>query len=307
MNDILKRLAFKYFPLTINEILLFIRYKYPFSKAIAHHLKSNYFYYYQKKNNFSLINTDNVLIIAPHPDDEVIGMGGTIIKLLNYSSDVTILYMTDGRNGGGHGILPDKLKIIRRKEAISLGKRYNLKQIFWNIPDVVKSQNFCIKKYLTNNNYSVLKMVKLLEMIHPKSIFITSFFDFSVDHFSANKILCDAMDLINLFSCNIICYEIWNYIPIPNCVVNITNEHKEKDEMLQFYSSQLKDGKLINLMNDRNKTRHQLYLNGNIYGFSETFLKFSKQSYIDLFRKFLDVLIKTGKTNPKLHPYITYK
>ena len=35
----------------------------------------------------------NVLIIAAHPDDEILGMGGTISKHTSLNDDVTIIYM----------------------------------------------------------------------------------------------------------------------------------------------------------------------------------------------------------------------
>ena len=37
----------------------------------------------------------NILIIAPHPDDEVLGMGGTI-KKISKKNNVSLLVMTDG-------------------------------------------------------------------------------------------------------------------------------------------------------------------------------------------------------------------
>ena len=49
---------------------------------------------------------DRVLIISPHPDDDVIGMGGTM-DLLPNKDRVRVLYMT---NGGSD---------LRIKEALS--------------------------------------------------------------------------------------------------------------------------------------------------------------------------------------------
>jgi LmbE family N-acetylglucosaminyl deacetylase len=38
----------------------------------------------------------NVLVIAPHPDDEVIGCGGTIARLIQENHSVFILILTKG-------------------------------------------------------------------------------------------------------------------------------------------------------------------------------------------------------------------
>ena len=38
----------------------------------------------------------NVLIIAAHPDDEILGMGGTIAKHTSQHDNVTIIYMATG-------------------------------------------------------------------------------------------------------------------------------------------------------------------------------------------------------------------
>ena len=38
----------------------------------------------------------NILIIAAHPDDEILGMGGTILKHTSNKDNVTIVYMATG-------------------------------------------------------------------------------------------------------------------------------------------------------------------------------------------------------------------
>ena len=58
-------------------------------------------------------NTDRILIVSPHPDDDVIGMGGTM-QLLPNKKNVKIIYMTNGDGGLG-----EEKKGIRIKEALS--------------------------------------------------------------------------------------------------------------------------------------------------------------------------------------------
>tara|TARA_B100000315_G_scaffold247117_1_gene275395 strand:+ start:489 stop:1292 length:804 start_codon:yes stop_codon:yes gene_type:complete len=265
----------------------------------------NYYHYHNRRQCVSSCDSDIVLVISPHPDDEVLGMGGTIAKHLNNGSDITILYMTDGRNGGGSEFSSEKLREIRRSEAQSFGEKFGLRQVFWNIPDVLRSGQICTRKYLENSIEIISTMVELLNRIRPNLIYITSFFDFSVDHFTANKILADALEKVSSFNPTILGYEVWNYIPLPNYIVNVSKEYEDKEQMMMLYQSQLQDGLLMNMMNERNKTRFQLYSNPNLTGFSEAFLRLNKNIYIDLFRRFLSVLRKPANVNRSLQPYIT--
>ena len=57
-----------------------------------------------------------VLIIAPHPDDEILGLGGFILKLLDDGRKIHIIYLTDGENSG---VWPDKEEIRHQRIAIS--------------------------------------------------------------------------------------------------------------------------------------------------------------------------------------------
>ena len=57
----------------------------------------------------------NVLVIAAHPDDEVLGCGGAIIKHVRRRDEVHIRILTDGATGRGNEALRETL----RENAIS--------------------------------------------------------------------------------------------------------------------------------------------------------------------------------------------
>ena len=42
---------------------------------------------------------ERVLVFSPHPDDDVISMGGTIKRLNDQSHHISVAYMTSGSNG----------------------------------------------------------------------------------------------------------------------------------------------------------------------------------------------------------------
>ena len=67
----------------------------------------------------------NILVIAPHPDDEVLGMGATI-KKLSQKNDVTLLVMTDGASAQ----YDDRKMIqVRRESCKKSSKILGIKKI----------------------------------------------------------------------------------------------------------------------------------------------------------------------------------
>jgi len=41
-------------------------------------------------------NNSRILVVAAHPDDEVLGMGGTIARATSYGSQVFVLFLGEG-------------------------------------------------------------------------------------------------------------------------------------------------------------------------------------------------------------------
>ena len=57
------------------------------------------------------------IVFAPHPDDETLGCGGTIVRKLAQGARVEVIYLTDG--SGSHDLIPaNELAAIRRAEAL---------------------------------------------------------------------------------------------------------------------------------------------------------------------------------------------
>jgi LmbE family N-acetylglucosaminyl deacetylase len=69
-----------------------------------------------------------VLILAPHPDDEVFGCGGAVVQSIRAGAEVRLLVLTDGAAQGD----PD----IRRAEALEASRRLGLEEpVFWELAD----------------------------------------------------------------------------------------------------------------------------------------------------------------------------
>ena len=85
----------------------------------------------------------NVLVIAPHPDDETIGCGGALCLHAKRGDRVVIAFLTSGELG--LKLLPrQKAWTIREKEAnaaakiLGVARIYFLRQPDWTLGDHIK-------------------------------------------------------------------------------------------------------------------------------------------------------------------------
>jgi LmbE family N-acetylglucosaminyl deacetylase len=271
----IKKLILKFIPL---EIIPFIK-----------HLRSKGRYLTKNSIVLNKITTGTILIIAPHPDDEIIGMGGVLSMHLDAKSKITVLYLTDGRHENPNlGFSKTKMAEIRRKEAESIGKQYFIKQVFWDIEDTC----------LTNDEETISRMIKLLEDIRPEIIYLPSFFDYHCDHFAANQILAESLKKISNPQANVVCYEVWDNIPYPNYIVDISPYFKKKKEMLNYYETPLKTVDYIKLCDHRNALHYTLYVNSKTSGHAEAFCYLNSEAYQELYNDYFHALQKFGSNLP---------
>jgi len=131
-----------------------------------------------------------ILVIAAHPDDEVLGMGGTIKKLTKSGNDVKIVIMATGilsrrssnyQNSVKYDIDDKTVKkmneqIVKlRKDAVNASKIMGVKDIqFEEFPD---------NEMDTVSNLQITKKIEeILELYRPDVVYTHSQFDINVDH-----------------------------------------------------------------------------------------------------------------------------
>src|SRR5258705_520985 len=71
-----------------------------------------------------------VLVIAPHPDDEL-GCGGTLLLHARAGDEVHVAYVTDGRGSGVGGLTPDEMARRRKEEAAAVTPVLRLAGMRW--------------------------------------------------------------------------------------------------------------------------------------------------------------------------------
>jgi len=139
----------------------------------------------------------NIVIFAPHPDDEVLGCGGTIRKKLDEGITVFIIFITDGRYGLSEiGIDenpdPFKLKIIRKEESLKAAKTLGLKEknlFFFDIED---------RSLVKNKILALKETIKVLRDIRPEEVFFPQELEYNLDHRVTNIIVKEALKKLNL-------------------------------------------------------------------------------------------------------------
>jgi len=83
------------------------------------------------------------VVVAPHPDDETLAVGGLIAELLARGTDLVLLAATDGEasHPGSRVASPDQLRLVRTAEtaaalaALSVGLPGRLEQRRLHLPD----------------------------------------------------------------------------------------------------------------------------------------------------------------------------
>ena len=180
-----------------------------------------------------------VLVFAPHPDDEVIGVGGTIIKRVKSGDEVFVCIVTKGVPP----IFSQESHKQGRKECIDADKKLGVKEtIFLDFPAVMLET---IPRYEFNG-----RIAEVVQKINPDEVYIPHRGDMQIDH----QMVVDAVMVAvrprgKNYPKRVYAYETlsetgWN-IPntanefIPTVYENISDTLQDKIEAMRVYESQL--------------------------------------------------------------------
>lgn len=217
----------------------------------------------------------NVLVLSPHPDDEIIGCGGTLIRMLEEGSKVSVVQLTDGSDSSALKDSPEDIrKTIRLKEAKVVAENLGFAELLlFNETD----------SHLKCTTNTVKKLSDILNRIHPNVIFVPFINDTHPDHIVANEILSKSLEssTLNLSEVNVLSYEVWNFVP-PNSFCIIDNQFDKKAEMLMKYRTGMKVIDYVHFCESLN-AYHTYTLLGK-KGFAEVFLDIDAKTYRELIR-----------------------
>jgi LmbE family N-acetylglucosaminyl deacetylase len=190
-----------------------------------------------------------VLVLAPHPDDEVLGCGGALIQHSDQGDRVKVVFVTDGLAGDALGYYAgqDYLE-VRREEARRAGAILGVEElVFWNYADgrLAKADDLADR------------LEALLEADRPDVIYRPSTLEIHADHWALGAGIEEALRRYGR-PIHDFCYEIWATVQ-PSHAIDISAVWERKRKALEQYYSQLRYNDYLRMMEGLNAYR-TLYL-----------------------------------------------
>jgi len=184
---------------------------------------------------------NKILVIAAHPDDEVLGCGGSLILHKMKKDEINVVFMS---NGVSSRAKKNYLEIEQRKKmAIKVSKKLDIKNtLFLDFPDneLDKVSLLTITKKIEN----------IIFKIKPNLIYTHSFSDLNIDHqktFEATLTACrpqPKFSVKEIYSFEIPSSTGWHHYKLkrfnPNLYIDISKTIKKKNELLKIYSKEMR-------------------------------------------------------------------
>lgn len=180
----------------------------------------------------------NIIIIAPHPDDETLGVGGTILKHKANGDKVSWLIVT----AMNHGFAQDKI-VARNEEIKKVAQIYGFDEVY----------NLEYSPATINGNDlpgMIGKISAIFNQFQPQTIYLPNRSDPHSDH----RVIFDAvMACTKSFRYNfiekILMYEtvsetefapaLAENVFVPNYFIDISNFLEKKLEIMKIYKSEI--------------------------------------------------------------------
>ena len=187
-----------------------------------------------------------ILVVAAHPDDEVLGMGGTIAKLTKAGNEVNVLIVTDGSSSQYRDSVGlQKIIENKKKETWACAQTLGVKNVFYGEqPDM---------KLDCTPHININKVIEsLIDELGPDTVYTHFWGDVNVDHQNVYKSTVVAVrPVLGQVVKVLYCYRVpssteWTPCKVdtmymPNVFVDITEEAELKYEAFSKYRTELRD------------------------------------------------------------------
>ena len=175
----------------------------------------------------------NALVLAPHPDDEVFGCGGTLALLRQRGAEIHVHVLTDG-GGYSQGSERQAICQTRREETdralgiLGIGAASHA-----GFPD----------RGLSGHTGLAQHLVELIEQQQPQLVFTPSLWEIHPDHLALARAACAAVadprfGIVSGVAPTIMFYEIGSP-QRSNCLIDVTPVWELKQQAMSSFPSQL--------------------------------------------------------------------
>lgn len=191
-----------------------------------------------------LAGARRVLVVAPHPDDETLGCGGTLARLAP-TCDVHVLLVTNGDGGGG---LPPETSAIRKQEMAAAVRTLGIANEVLHLdePDGRFDDTSSFRQALA----------AIVQRLQPDWVFLPWLGDSHPDHSRISRASSQVLRRSGVE--RVLYYETWNPVPATH-VVDITSVLEAKRAAVLCHATALTYSNYLEAMLGLNAYR-ALYL-----------------------------------------------
>ena len=209
------------------------------------------------------------LVVAPHPDDEALGCGGTMALLADSGAEVSSLWVTDGGATKGTGHHAEALAEMRRVEAERSARILGAGPRFLGLPD---------GQLCERSEELVTGLRDAVRSLDPEVVFAPWLLDGTADHRAVSSALAEAVDEDGPAIWG---YEVWTAL-IPNRIVDVT---KAIDRKRQAVAAHETAAEALDLSVAEGLARWRTMQTLGGHGYAEAFLALSALQYRELAAK----------------------
>lgn len=214
-------------------------------------------------------DSKRIVVIAPHPDDEVIGPGGTLLRAQARGSGITIVFLTDGEP------IAEKAA-SRRAEAEQVCDRLGFSSRFLGLPSGM----------LSASQEAIGALGKTLADLTPDILFLPFMLDDNDDHRAASYIFASVAETFQLNrGLEIWAYQVYSALPA-NLLVPLGEFAGRKVEAIRMYESQSEVRDWAHFALGLNAYNTRLAPRACMDPYLEAFFVIPLRDYLDLTRSF---------------------
>jgi LmbE family N-acetylglucosaminyl deacetylase len=129
----------------------------------------------------------SAVVFAPHPDDETLGCGGTILRKRQAGANVRIVFVTDGSQSHAKLMAPDELRSLRANEAVAAAQALGVGEkevVLLGLPDGRLGEH---------EAEGIEKVTEVLWHDPPAAVFVPYHQDGPPDHLATTRIVLAAL------------------------------------------------------------------------------------------------------------------